>query len=850
MTLELRTRGFLIATGASFEPQQSVPYYPFRDVLTSLHGATSSHLRSQVGGRWPYLGRLLPGVGAPAAVQPDSSDEQEWLRRAVVGFVRAVAVEKPVAVLLDDLHWADEASLDLLQRLALQTRGDRVLLLGTYRDEEVQRPGTSGGALERTLRDLHRAGVLERIGVPRMSQGETRALITASLALEVPEDVAAAVYRQTEGNPFFTQEVVQTLVERGAVQRANDRWEWHQIGEVEVPENVRLVLDERLYRLREETRGILSAASVLGQTFRFDELQALCRYDEDEVEKALVEAEQRGIVRESGDRYSFRHALTQAALYADLSARHKRRLHRAAAEALEALTEERRAGREAELAWHFLKGEEWARALPYSLLAGDAAEAVFAHNEAAGYYQTARDLARERGDDARLAQALRKLGAVLNLMGRYEAALAALEEAVRLARQLHDLDGEIEAMTCLLRLVPERGQQGETLRWVESLLPQLDAYPVSPIKLAFFNAYAYFLVQTLRADEGLHVAEGAVRMAETLGDDVELARARVILGHLLLWHGRGSETRDLLSAAVDPLENAGYLPDAMRATSLLAQVNWFRGDLPVSLEWRERSLRLARQVGDSAQGVYETCMLGYLHLHLGEVGLARDEGLQAVAEAQEMDQSTMAGSPLGLLATMSCMQGKWDDLEAYAGQMISLSEGSDEPWWRRHAETILAWRDLLEGQPARALARLEPVVAEAKLDMQEQALFLPALAEAYLETGELERAGEVLDTPLALQRREMRGSLTDTLRVHAMVLCAGGDLIGAERVLNELLEITRSMPHPFAEARALAELARLEAAQSRPGPARDHLGEACAIFRRLGARPFAYQTEQALAALS
>lgn len=846
-TRELRDRGFLIAAGTSYEPQQAAPYYPFLDVLAALHRAVSPGLRVQVAQHWPYLGRLLPAAGPAVSVRSDGSEEQEWLRRAVVGFVCAAAQETPIAILLDDLQWADEASLDLLLRLALQTHGGRVLLLGTYRDDDLQASDALRTPLERTLRNLYRAGVLERVVVQRLTEDATRALIASTLTAEVPGDAVAAVYRQTNGNPFFTQEVLHTLVERGAISHRNGIWEWQEVDEIGVPENVRAVLDERLARLQEKTRQLLGAASVLGQTFRFDELQALCGEDEDAVEGGLDEAVERGILRETGDLYRFHHALTHAALYGALPGRRKRRLHRAAGDLLEGLPEQERTGREAELARHFLEGGDGSRALTYSLRAGEMAAAVFAHREAARHYQRARDLAREAGDAVHLRAALRALGASLNLMGRYDAAEDALEEAARLARQAHDLNDEIDAVTCLLQHAPERGTQDIASRWIGSLLPRLEGVPVSPRKLAFFNAYAYFLVQTIQLDEGLRVAQQTVEMAGALGDEVELARSKVILGHLLLWHGRGSETAALLEPVIPYLEGAGYLSDAMRSASLLAQVDWFRGDLRASLRWRERALTLARRVGAVAQAVYETCMLGYLHLSLGDADLAQDEGMRAVAEARELDRSTMTGAPLGLLATAACMQGEWDDLDRHAGEMIALSDHSDEPWWRRHGQHILALRDLITGHPAQALARMEPLLVGAGLDMQEQTLFLPALAESYLKTGDLQQAQTVLDGLLALRGPETQGMLTDTLRVQAMLLRTGGDLTGAGAVLDELLDLTRSMPYPFGEAQTLAEYARLEAVRNNPTAAQERLAEGLVLFRRLGARPFVEQIEETLA---
>ncbi|MBV9281996.1 MAG: AAA family ATPase, partial [Chloroflexi bacterium] len=418
-TLALRDRGFLIAAGSSFEPRQSVPYYPFLDALATLYGAVSSGLRSQIARRWAHLGRLLPEADIPAPAGSDSPEEQERLLRAVVSFVRAAAAEAPLAILLDDLQWADEASLDLLQLLARQTRGDRVLLLATYRDAEAPGSAPDGypAPLERTLRDLHRAGLMERIAVRRLGPDDTRALVAASLDDEVSEECAAFIYRRTDGNPFYTHEVLRALVERGDVYRRNGHWERRETDEIAVPESVRAVIGERVSRLREGTQELLAEASVLGQTFRFDELQALGRRAEADVEEALDEALRSGLVRETvSEHYAFNHALTQGALYAGLSGRRRRKLHLAAGESLEGLPACRREGREAELAWHFLEGDNPERALRYSLLAGDRAEEVFAHNEAARHYRAALDLARDVGSEADRREALAKLGAVLNLL--------------------------------------------------------------------------------------------------------------------------------------------------------------------------------------------------------------------------------------------------------------------------------------------------------------------------------------------------------------------------------------------------------------------------------------------------
>jgi len=153
VTLHARNRGFVLAAGTCYEPRQAVPYYPFLDALTALYGAAPAAIRASVPQRWPYLGRLLPEAGIPVqGFGAEGREEQERLFRTITAFIQAIAETAPVALLLDDLQWADGSSLDLLQHLARHTRGHRVLLLGAYRDDEVGRQHP----LERAPARLHR----------------------------------------------------------------------------------------------------------------------------------------------------------------------------------------------------------------------------------------------------------------------------------------------------------------------------------------------------------------------------------------------------------------------------------------------------------------------------------------------------------------------------------------------------------------------------------------------------------------------------------------------------------------------------------------------------------------------
>ena len=395
--LTVRNRRFLVATGRCYDRQMSVPFYPFIDVLASVYGSGPAAVRAAVAGRWPHLYRLLPDFSAGAAPAVASTqEEQQRLFRAVGGFLQAVSAEVPVAIFLDDLHVADGPSLDLLQHLARNSRGSRILIVGTYRDVEVG----PHHPLEGALRELGREELIDRVPLGRFEPGGTSKLIAAALGDRcAPPELVGVVHRQAEGNPFFTQQLVRFLVERGDLYQADGRWVQRPTVGVAIPESVKAVIGQRMARLDARTQELLREASVLGQAFRFDTLAVLTGRTEEEIETSLEEARGAGLVAETQqDGYAFDHLLTQQALYADLPAHRRRRLHLAAAEALERLPEKARTLLSSELAWHFVEAAQEDRAIPYALAAGDRATSVFACREAHGQYGAALEMARRVGN--------------------------------------------------------------------------------------------------------------------------------------------------------------------------------------------------------------------------------------------------------------------------------------------------------------------------------------------------------------------------------------------------------------------------------------------------------------------
>jgi tetratricopeptide (TPR) repeat protein/transcriptional regulator with XRE-family HTH domain len=850
-TLACRDRGFVVATGRCYEPHRAVPYYPFLEALSSLYGAAPNPVRAQVPTRWPHMLRLLPDQpsGALPATSASPQEEQQRLFWAVTGFLQAIAETVPVALLLDDLHWADDASLELLQHLARHSRAHRVLLLGTCRDVELGHQHSLG----RALRDLERERLVERISVRRLGHEDTVRLITDSIGQDLSDEFVELMYRHTDGHPLFVQEVLRALIERGDVYRRDGRWESREIAEIGVPESVRTTIADRASRLSDRAQEALRHASVLGQAFEFEDLQAMAGLSEDELEAALEEALAAGLVYESGDGYVFNHALTQQALYTELPKRRRRRLHLAAGEALERLAEPVRR-RAAELAWHFREGSAPERALPYTLLAGDHAVSVHAPAEAERHYQTALELARALDDRPSEARVLEKLGWLMWIMARFAPCSDALEQAARLYREAGDVEGEMRSVG-LLGMVHFTYAPLEGAERIRALLDRLGPREPSTSLVSLYSSLSMNLIVAGRYREALEAAHSATEIARELGDERTLAWVKTMRGPALGLMGRLEEAHRVLEERLSLAEVANDYWGQLSTVHYLGKLTLPQGDLDAALYYHGRALELAERLGARSRISAETSNLSEILFYLGDWARARGHAERAVELARAESSGLTASyfqyaDVFRRLGMIRGAMGEWEDALPCLEESMVLAEGIAYPEAVRSGQGVLAEQEILQGKPGAALARLEPLIERSDPEELGVVRLLPLLAWAYLEMEDDDRAEQV---PLeGIERARAQGhrlALVELLRVRGMVLARQGRWDEAERTFDEAVSVARSVRYLYAEARALYEWGSMYVGKPDPRQARELLEESAEIFRGLGSRPYFDLAQKAMSGL-
>jgi class 3 adenylate cyclase/tetratricopeptide (TPR) repeat protein len=848
VTLAVRNRGFLVAAGRCYEGEQSVPYYPFREAITTLLGVSAPALRASVPQRWPDMQILLPGgsVSAPGA---QGQEEQQRLFWAISDFVATVAAERPVALLLDDLHWADASSLKLLHHLTRQTRDDRVFILCTYRDVEVGRQHP----LEATLRDLTREGLVQRVEVRRLDREGTGALVATTMGeQEVSDEFVELVHLRTEGNPFFVQQVLRMLVERGDVYREAGRWERKEIDEIEVPESIRSVVGQRLGRLSEETQAVLREAAVLGQVFRFDDLLAMGERDDDALEAALDEAMRSGLVREmGGDQYAFDHALTQQSLYGELSLRRKRRLHLAAGEAIERVPERKRTGRVSELAWHFLHADEPEKALRYSVQAGDEAAALFAHAEAEWQYRTSIELAEELDEGETLASTVEKLGMELGLIGRSEEALELLDRALTLRQGNPEAEARILAKIGLVHAA-----QGTAAQGIDRVQAFIDAHPElsTHAQADLHSVLSRLLFSGGRYAQLGPVTDRTIELAEAAGDIRILAQAYRIKGVALFQAGASIEDQryanDRAIELAEATDNLEVLIAALNNRAICEEVDSrYRDALP----YFERHRVVSQRLGNPGYIAFGLIRMAEDYFRLGEWDRSRDLAEEAVHLVRGADRSWSTPYPLNGLGILLLNSGEEEEGYRLVREALEMGRQNADLQLEMVAGIELADWEIAAGHEEEALARVEPIMGRLRQELASASF--PILAEALVACGKTEEACKELETLRESGFAQDVGSSLYEWKARVGIVSAQLAVLDerwedAEREFQETLTTIRQRELPFWEARVLSAYGRFHSSRGETERARGQLEEALAIYRRLGAKPWIQRLEGELASLS
>lgn len=709
-------RNALVLAGECLYGDAPNPYAPFVEMMRAYDERRPAWGQedAQVAAAFQDV-RMICDAGAAHGGGADfSSERAHWLRNAlpqdaqgqafelISRFFYLLSRQRPLVLVLDDLQWASPTTLQLFHYLARGARGARILLVGTYRPEDIL-PGASGGRhpLREVLQRMGREHLHEEVTLGAVSVEAVGALAADMMNVAALDDeFCALLHRESAGNPFYLLETLQLLKAEGVLERVEDHWELAAaLDDIEIPGSILDVVMRRVEQAGDDDREVLDWAAIVG----YDSMggrgsdavdAALPRRRIDapllatalgrsrlEVMRRLFTLEQRhGLVTSDEAGFSFANPKIREVLYDQMPEGLRRESHLMVGEALEELVRGQGAGQEEErlydLAHHFVRARHAEKGYRYALRAAERAEAHYAPAEAIAYLDDAlfladslpmtRDLAMER-----LTLDHRR-GHLLSTVGRLDESVAAFESALAASRDLeqHRMEAEI-----LLDLGSVHGRSGAWERAValaEESLGLAERLGDGERRASALLSTAFFDFERGDWEAAVRRLQAALEVAQEEG--LELLQARILGNMAIMYNARGDRARavELYQGSIDTFQRLDQPLDVGRGLSNMGFSYFGLGAHDEAVSCYHRALELFEKVGDVREQ-------GLVHLHLAEVALARE----ALDEARDhctraMRRFSRLGFELGtadvdrIYAGIARREGRWAVAECYLREALAV----------------------------------------------------------------------------------------------------------------------------------------------------------------------------------
>ncbi len=722
--VEAQQAGFRVLEASAYEAENMPPYFPFVEALRPfLRSAGAEKLRRYTGfvaseratdsddsgtlalsstALITALSRLFPGLPTMLQVEQEAeilSPDQEKFRLldAVATLLERMAVEQPVLLAIDNLQWADSASLELMLYLTVRLRTSRIALIGATRPPRI--PGGHGDELPastaatRALTELMRNGMLLLLPLGALSAESATEHLQALLPGTIPQPVVQVILTRTEGNPFFLEEMVRTLTINQQLVLRDGAWRSAAVSSTKLPASIILAVEQRLQVVSAPCQELLQVAALCGRTFPIDALMQVLEKSAEEVQATIDEAAQASAIAplpaapgEENEEdeilgieyaqtipsqfYIFCQGIVHEVLQSGVPTYRARQLHAALGRALEAMYGLEANEHAAELARHYAAGGEKEATLRWSLLAGEDAARQQAHREAIGHFRLVLKLL---GDDTYTLKNIPTRAELHLAIGELWFKLGELEQAANAFQQaLTQLQSQSQGATALLlaranRLISDVYRMQARY---EQALAHLQAARTAFNRGAQANETAHtdrLTHVTWLPGHGFLTGTAAGLEQVSTNERVQLLQAQAMLD-LLLNHPTEAET-----ALWQSHQLAIEIGDRSSQAFALQIMSWIRGwgeHIHEAIRLQKQANELYLSLGDPFRAALVEQGLGSIHQALGEMEQAHLYTQRGLARARRYGVYGVMGWLYWNQGTIALSQGQWESSEEHLQQAL------------------------------------------------------------------------------------------------------------------------------------------------------------------------------------
>ena len=833
-------RGAKVLWGRSYESGGAPPYWPWVQAIRSHVASTEPDtLRDQMGSAAPIIAEIVADVreklsdlsDAPKINDPESARFR--LFDSISTFLKRVSSGTPMVLMLEDLHWSDKPSLTLLEFVVRELANEKIMIVGNYRDVELNRRHP----LSVTLGDLSRERLFERIILRGLQKHDVERFIEIAAGISPPPALVDAVFTQTEGNPLFVTETVRLLIQEGDITAGRATRGGTTSWEIRIPEGVREVIGRRLDRLSERCNEVLTLAAVVGRQFRFNVLQQLVEETtEGQLLDALDESLSARIVEELADEiglYQFTHAQMQETLTAELSANRLVRIHARIAEALEAYYGDDAENHAAELAEHFAEAETVLgneKVIAYRTLAGHQASAAYAYEQAAMQFKAALSSFTPENDQLERAELHLQIGIAET---NYQFGFS----------QLSGQENLLEAFNIFEKL-------GETDKALQPAAEQYSSLVLPP---------------------GIELARRALALVKEDSANGSLVLSRYSIVDALEG-GKLTNSMEFLSRAIDMAVRIGDEKALTWGLIRRSVLHIFEDDFEAVLEYYEEYLETAKDNNDGHAELVAESFAGTANIYLGRPSQAMDSLNAALHLAETLGLTSSVHINRGYLLKLARLNGRWkqeidipspfgpgaislhgvctsiettgrleeEDLQAVSAQLSLMMQPFHDEQGAGVGYALL--NNLITLPDANSIPELKTIVdlvyrsSKVPRTMRNSAVI--AITYGAVADQDVAKCSQLLDELKGFSGRISGSVQTD--RILGLLAAATSNYESAENYFNKALKFCRSADYRPELARSCSDYSQMLLTRGAPGDvekATELQDEAIAIARELGMQP-------------
>lgn len=696
------SRGVKFLRGRCLYQENAEPYLPFIEAfgeyLSSDIDFEENDGRAVIGGAYDEqfslgilpLGQVSEALVTDKAPGLNLRDERDRLFESLYRIVIDISEKRPLLLVLDDVQWADDSSLQLLHYLARNIRNTRVMMCASYSPEDLKKDGERAHPLSETLRRMRIEKLFSEILLERFDEKCTTFMIESLVGRQgLPNEFIKILYKESEGNPFFIEEVLKSLVNEGLIDVDSYRWDPKiDTSQIRIPGTISDVIARRIEKLENGTKAILRCASVIGNSFTFELLHRISEASEEAVVDAIDASIAANIIHEdptsSEERYKFDHALIREVIYNGMSRSRRRLMHKRIGHTLEELNKDRINEVVFSLAHHFYEGKDAEKTLFYAIKAGEKATTSFAPEDAIRYYRNAlRTLHEMEERQENLTKKLfvvAELGEIHDRIGRWNASLEFHYKALELSERLGDDSVKARAYRSIGHIKQNQGEYDAALENFKMGLEISERINDIHGMADTYRGMGRVFWRKGEFERAIDFYEWSLGLTERIKDEKLIATTCIELGNVHSELGDWEKAIEYQTYSLKLLEKLRNFYEIGRNYNNIGVTYARKGDMDKAIEQYERSIEVSDKTGNIRMSGWALFNAGEAYARIGKFEKAMEYCDKSLSIFERLDEKLGISGAYMSYGIIYKLKKQWNKAIKYFEESMRIRKELEMPY--------------------------------------------------------------------------------------------------------------------------------------------------------------------------